>query len=103
MAALGLTDADKEKLQKGASRAYAVSFIGSLVAAFFLSMFVYFSKASTLEGGLTIGFFIWLGFVATTVAPPYFYEDRPKKVYLIYAGYTLVGFLVMGAILAIWR
>lgn len=103
MAALELSDADAERMQKGAGLAYATSFIGSLVAAFVLAMFINYAEATSLGRGFITGFFVWLGFVATTSAPPYFYEDRPKKVYLIYAGYTLVGFLIMGAILAVWR
>ncbi len=103
MAAMGLTEADTEQLQKGAPAAYATSFIASLVAAFVLALAIGVTGVTTVQGGLTTGFFIWFGFVATTNAPPYFYEDRPKKVYLIYAGYTLASFLVMSVILTIWR
>ncbi len=103
MQAQGLTQADAERMQKNAAPAYVTSFIGSLVAAFVMALFIGMTDVTTLQGGLTTGFFIWLGFVATTNAPPYFYEDRSKRVYLMYAGYTLVGFLLMGSILAIWR
>ncbi len=103
MAAQGLTDADAETMKQGAAKAYVVSFIGSLIAAFVLAMFVEYAKSTTLQAGLSTGFFIWFGFVATTAAPPYFYEDRSKKVYLMYAGYTLVGFLIMAAILTLWK
>lgn len=102
MAAIGKTE-EEIRQQGGAPAAYAVSFIGSLLAAFVLSLFIHYAGAATLQGGLTTGFFVWLGFVATTTAPPYFYEDRSKRVYALYAGYTLVGFLIMGSVLALWR
>ncbi|MFQ5602240.1 MAG: DUF1761 domain-containing protein [bacterium] len=103
MAAQGLTDADKEKLQEGAVKAYIVSIVSAFIMAFVMAMFVGYASAANLQSGLTTGFFVWLGFVATTVALPYFYEDRSKKVYLMYAGYTLVGCLVMSSILALWQ
>ncbi len=102
LAAMGKT-AEQIKQSGGATLAYITSFIGSLAAALVLAVFVDYAGADTLEAGLATGFFIWLGFVATTVAPPYFYEDRNKRLYLIYSGYTLVGFLMMASILALWR
>jgi len=102
MAALGKT-AEQIRQQGGAVGAYVISFIGSLISAFVLAMFVRMQAPASLQSGLTTGFFVWFGFVATTVAPPYFYEDRSKKIYLMYAGYTLVGFLLMGGLLSVWQ
>jgi hypothetical protein len=101
LAAIGKTE--EQIKQSGAAAAYIISFIGSLAAALVLAMFVDYAGADSLPAGLVTGFFIWFGFVATTVAPPYFYEDRNKRLYLIYSGYTLVGFLMMASILALWR
>ncbi len=99
LAAIGKTE-EEVRNEGGAPVAYVVSFIGSLISAYFLAVFM---SGTTLQAGLGIGFFVWLGFVATTNAPPYFYENRNKKLYLIYGAYTLVSFLVMGAILALWQ
>jgi len=100
MAALGVTE---DELKKSSPvPGYVVSLIGAFLAAFVMAMFIEWTDTRTLQSGLTTSFFIWLGFVATTTAPPYFFEDRPKGVYVIYAGYTFVGFLVMGTILALW-
>ena len=99
LAAIGKTE-EEVRNEGGAPIAYAVSFIGSLISAYFLAVFM---SGTTLQAGLGMGFFVWVGFVATTNAPPYFYENRNKKLYLIYGAYTLVSFLVMGAILALWQ
>lgn len=77
MKALGLTE-EKIKEQGSAAPAYIVSVIGSLVSAYFLANFVHLTGTDTLVAGLGMGFSVWLGFVVTTSAPPYFYEDRPK-------------------------
>lgn len=102
LAAIGKTE-EQIKQSGGAALAYITSFIGSLAAAFVLAIFVSYADADTLPAGLITGFFIWFGFVATTAAPPYFYEDRNKRLYLIYSGYTLVGFLMMASVLALWK
>jgi hypothetical protein len=34
--------------------------------------------------------------------PQGFYEGRPVKLFLINAGYMLVGWMVLGGILAVW-
>jgi len=67
MAALGKTE-EQIRQQGGAIGAYAISFIGSLISAFVLAMFVRMQAPASLQTGLTTGFFVWFGFVATTVA-----------------------------------
>ena len=99
LAAIGKTE-EEVRNEGGAPVAYVVSFIGSLISAYFLAVFM---SGTTLQAGLGMGIFVWMGFVATTNAPPYFYENRNKKLYLIHGAYTLVSFLVMGTILALWQ
>ena len=59
----------------GVPVAYVVSFIGSLISAYFLAVFM---SGTTLQAGLGIGFFVWLGFVATTNATTVFLRE-PKQ------------------------
>ncbi len=99
LAAIGKTE-EEVRSEGGAPVAYVVSFISSLISAYFLAIFM---NGTTLQAGLAMGLWVWMGFVATTNSPPYFYENRNKKLYLIYGAYTLVSFLVMGAILALWQ
>lgn len=51
-----------------------------------------------LHTGLAVGFF----FVLTALGVIYLFERRPLKHYLINAGYQIVNFTVMGAILGLW-
>ena len=102
MSAIGKTE-EELKGKGGAGLAYVVAIISALVTAFLLSVFIYFAGVDSLASGTKIGFYAWLGFSVTTLTPVYFFEQRPKKLLVIYAGYTLVAFLIMGAILGVWR
>jgi hypothetical protein len=84
------------------TRIYAWSFVGSLVTAFVLDQFVRWTGATTAAAGATIGFWAWLGFVATVTAASVLYERRPTALYLLNNGYQLASLLVMGAILGAW-
>ncbi len=88
------------KEQGGAGPAFAVSFASCLLASFTLASILTFTE--TLASGLATSLMLWLGFVAASNAAPYFYEDRPKALYLIYVSYSLTGFLLMTLILTLW-
>lgn len=75
----------------------------SLVTAYVLAHFVKFTGAETARSGVLAGFWLWLGFVATTNLSTVLFEGRPLGLYLINNGYHLVGLLGMGALLAVWR
>lgn len=75
----------------------------SLLTAYVLAHFVRFTGAETGASGALAGFWLWLGFVATTNLSTVLFEGRPLGLYLINNGYHLVGLLGMGALLAAWR
>jgi hypothetical protein len=100
MAALGIApDAPKTGLAAG----MIASFIGDLLVAFVLLHFILWSEAATFATGALIGFICWLGFFAATQFPQGIYERRPFKVFAINSGYWLVGLLIIGGLLAVWR
>lgn len=80
-----------------------LAFLASLVTAYVLAHFVKFTGAETGKSGALAGFWLWLGFVATTNLSTVLFEARPVGLYLINNGYHLVGLLGMGALLAVWR
>ena len=75
----------------------------SLVTAYVLAHFVKFTGAEKAPSGMLAGFWLWLGFVATTNLSTVLFEGRPLGLYLINNGYHFVGLLGMGALLAVWR
>ena len=82
---------------------YVVAFLSSLILVYVLAHFVQYTKATTLVGGLQTGFWLWLGFVATTQVATVIFEGRKPGLYLLNIGYQLVACLAAGGLLAIWK
>jgi len=88
---------------EGAGWQLALAFLGSLVAAYVLAHIVRYTSGESAMDGAKTGLWLWLGFIVTTNLNTVFFEFRPLGLYLINIGYHLVGFLAMGALLAVWR
>ncbi len=82
---------------------YIFNTIASLVLAYVLAHLVKYANINTAEMGATAGFWVWLGFVVTTVLPVYLYEDRNKMLFILYIIYQMFAIIIMGVILAIWK
>ena len=106
MREMGYDPNDKNKvleMQKSAGPAYLGSFVASLVSAFVLALFLHQMRAQSLELGLLVGAHVWLGFVATVQLTGVLFMKQSMKLFAINTGYQLVCYLVMGAILGVWR
>jgi hypothetical protein len=99
----GLVGLSEEQMRAGLPKAAVVDLLGSLVMAFVLVHAVVYAGAATLGQGALVGFFNWLGFVATVLLASTLYERRPLKLFAITAGFNLVALVLMGALLAVWR
>ncbi len=107
MAALGRTEADMEAMRKQAPKGFVVGLITNFIAALVLATFLLYARSYAgflggIAGGLTVGFLVWFGFIMTIVTSGAIFEGRSGKLVGINLGYSLVSYLVMGAILAIW-
>lgn len=91
-----------EDISGGSSGMYALSAFGALVMAYVLSHIIDFAEATTVRDGASTGFWIWLGFVATTYLSIKVFESRSWEWYLISTGYYLVTLVVTGMLLAVW-
>lgn len=81
----------------------AGEFVLTLVTAFFIAEFAAWVGAGSVVGGLVLGFWIWLGFYATSLLGPVLWEKVPLKLYAINAGRWFVSILIMAAIIGAWR
>lgn len=88
---------------EGMGTTYAWSALGSLVTAFVLSKVVIAMGAVSIGAGIAVGFWVWLGFVATVTLGSVLYERRSTSLYTLNNGYQLVALAIMGAILAVWK
>jgi len=92
----------KPSSSKHMMRAAGLNFIGNFVMAFVLAHAIQYASATTWGHGAMVGFFNWLGFIATVSASGVIFEKRSLKLTLMQNGYQLVSLLVMGAIIASW-
>ena len=103
MSLTGISDSKiKEMKSKGMAKSYVIGFIASLVTAYVLAHFVDYAEATTLIMGMQAGFWVWLGFIATTMIGIVLWENKPVKLYMLNVPYYLISLLVMGSILALW-
>jgi len=63
----------------------------------------FLSGPPDLVWGMTAGALAGFGWVAMALGVIYLFERRPLKLFLVNAGYQVVAFVVMGAILGVWK
>ena len=95
--------AKMDEMRKSAGPAYAGSLAASLLSAFTLALILHSIRADSLHFGVMASFHIWLGFVATVQFTGALFAKQSMKLFAINTGYQLVCFLVMGAILVLWK
>ena len=100
MKGMGMTQEKMEKLQKETPKGmYFLAFIGSFVMAFVLAHFVQAWNVQDTSGALALAFWVWLGFIATTMINSILWEGKSFKFYLINTSYQLVSLASMALIL----
>lgn len=100
----GFTKEDMEKAQKeGMAKSYTFTILGALVMSYVLAHFISVGGASTAIAGATIGFWLWLGFIATTTLSGVLWGKKPFNLFILENGYYLVLLVLNGAILAVWK
>ena len=103
MALSGLSSEKMDAMKaKGMTTGYAIGFVGSLVMAYVLAHFVQIAGATDISGALQLGFWVWLGFVATVMLGAVLWEGKSWNLYFLNAGYHLVSLLIMSSILTLW-
>lgn len=78
---------------------YVITAVGALVSAFTLDWIIRIADARSLVEGAIIGAYTGLGLVAPAILSDNLFNERPMKLYLIVAGFPVVGLVVMGAII----
>lgn len=110
MALMGFDPARIADMQaKGAAamwKSYAIMALGALLMSYVLQHALIFATAylgtTGVGGGFQVGFWNWLGFVAPVMVGSVIWEGKPWKLFIINAGYYLVGLLIIGALQAMW-
>ncbi len=78
---------------------YVTMFIAAIVEAYVLSVVLGLMGGLTYMSALTGAFWLWLGFIATTMVGGVLAEGRSWTYYAVTAGYQLVVLAIMSAII----
>lgn len=101
MAALGKTEADMKANMSPVP--FIVAAVAQLVMAFMLAGVIgHLGQGMvTAKNGLIAGFFVWLGFVATTLAVNHGFQGARRSLTLIDGGHWLGVLLIQGLVLGL--
>ncbi len=88
--------------QQAMTKSIIGGFITQLIMAYILAALFVSLGILTVGTGLTLAFFIWLGFVATIGLGIVLWEQKPFGLYLINSLLWLVGLLAMAIVLTVW-
>jgi hypothetical protein len=103
MGLMGITPESMRTMPLTATQAMIIGFFVMLLQAFVLAHFVVLVGATTLSLALQLGFWVWLGFLAPTLANGWLWEGKSLKLFGFNAAYALVSILVMAAVLGLWQ
>jgi hypothetical protein len=82
---------------------YVMPVVAALVTFWVLAHAVAYAKAGSAGMGALVGFWNWLGFVGAIMFVALGFQGKPMALWYIDAGYDLVGLVIGGAILAVWK
>lgn len=82
-------------------RSTVVALVASMVIAYVMNYFGIAWGVYNVVGGVELGFWCWIGFVAPTLLTQVTWEQRPFSLYIISALYWLASFIAMGVILTL--
>jgi hypothetical protein len=109
MAARDMSAADMEKAKADMGpipMPYIIAFVALLIMAWmFAGVLLHLARGGmpvTLRAGMISGFFLWLGFVMTTMAVNHAFQGAKRSLTLIDGGHWLGVLLIQGAILGWW-
>ena len=94
---------DPEELKRGLPKALLADVISNFVMAYVLVHSAHYAGAANAGQGAAVGFFNWLGFVAVATLFSVTFEQRPLGLWVINNGFHLVGLVIMGIIVTVWK
>jgi hypothetical protein len=91
---------NEEITSSSMSKIFGSAFVLSFIGAAFLDMFI--GRESTVWSGMCSGLIVSVAWISTALGVNYLFARKSFKLFLIDAGYLVVFFVVMGAILGAW-
>lgn len=102
MKLVGITKEQMEKGKKDMPKTYGMMFIGSLATSYVLALTIGMSAIKDVATGVTIAFWIWLGFIVAVKLSEVLFEKKAWELFYIECGYYLVFLLIAGGVIGSW-
>jgi hypothetical protein len=93
-----MEDCDPSVAKKG----MVIALLSALIRTYVLAWLVALTGTLGILPGLRLGLWIGLGLMAITMAPQYYFPQRPRKLYLIDAGHVVTAVVLSTVILSVW-
>ncbi|HVW76888.1 MAG TPA: DUF1761 domain-containing protein [Alloacidobacterium sp.] len=103
LAGIGKTLEQLQQQGTSVALAYVVAFVSALVMGAAISWFTQATGKQTIIRGIMIGAAAWIGFVLTTWSAEYAFEGKGFHILAVNTGVSLIGMVLMGAILGGWK
>jgi hypothetical protein len=97
-----LAGMSKKDCKKPPMATMVYAFLAVLVMSYIFAMLLGMLGSVGFYAGAMVGFWVWLGFLATTQINMVFWQKKPFNLYLLNTAHYLVALVVMGGILAVW-
>ncbi len=98
METLNLTEEDVKADKDGMALIYGTTFIVQIITA---QVMEYLFSPENPTHGLMVGGLAGAFLASSALGVGYLFEGRPRKLFYINAGYIVVGYAIMGAILGL--
>lgn len=103
MKLMGLNRDDMGKMPLTAKQAMILGFVVTLLVSYVLAVFMSLTYAFTVSTAMELGFWLWLGFLAPTLANGWLWEGKSFKLFAFNAAYALVNIEIMALVLGLWQ
>lgn len=103
MKLMGFSREDMRSMPLTPAQAMSLGFVVTLLVAYVLAFFMTMTYAFTLSAALELGFWVWLGFLAPTLANGWLWEGKSLKLFAFNALYALVNIEIMALVLGVWQ
>lgn len=100
---VGRTDEWLKHSGPGIPIQFATAILMAALMATAISCVMQLTGKQTAWRGIKVSVLLWAGFVLTTWSTEYIFEVRPISLFLVNAGYWLLGMILMGAIVGAWK
>ena len=103
MRLMGLNSDSMRKMPLTAAQAMSIGFAVTLLVSYVFAMFMSLTYAFTVSTAMQLGFWLWLGFLAPTLANGWLWEGKSLKLFAFNAAYALVNIEIMAIVLGLWQ